>query len=419
MSGYDNLGTAGKNKISEQLYKQLFGYPSGKYLGSFSNEVPGTSRINILNNQIFLQTIPPSAPTTDLEQKSISSPYNNTYEKTGNGIKKVSTSNPHIVKYEKLKLSSGDLTPGVTYWYEGANQEYNNKNSNVNTQVSQVANNLLNQGIPPNYDPSGSYAAIIYIDNNPYTIGNNDYPWVYNPNSGIVTFLGNTASTIPNTNQKVEFTFWRYEGTFAASLNGGATGATGATGFIGAQGRTGATGATGFIGAQGFTGATGFIGAQGRTGATGPPGGAGGTINVTPYSSTSSHVYLIGTSSNITGTASETLYGTNGSYVTTGGIITATGFNANSDYRIKENIVTIDLNRYNVDKLNPVVYNLKNSKGLTIGFIAHELQESIPLLVTGTKDSPEIQSINYIGLIGILTKEIQELKSRVSQLENK
>ena len=105
MSGYDNLGTAGKNKISEQLYKQLFGYPSGKYLGSFSNEVPGTSRINILNNQIFLQTIPPSAPTTDLEQKSISSPYNNTYEKTGNGIKKVSTSNPHIVKYEKLKLS--------------------------------------------------------------------------------------------------------------------------------------------------------------------------------------------------------------------------------------------------------------------------------------------------------------------------
>ena len=80
MSGYDNLGITGKNKISEQLYKQLFGYPSGKYLGSFSSEVPGTSRINILNNQIFSQSIPSTAPTTDLvEQSSISLAYNNTY----------------------------------------------------------------------------------------------------------------------------------------------------------------------------------------------------------------------------------------------------------------------------------------------------------------------------------------------------
>ena len=115
MSGYDNLGTAGKNKISEQLYKQLFGYPSGKYLGSFSNEVPGTSRINILNNQIFLQTISPSAPNTDLVPSVISLVYNNSYPTTGNGIRRVSTSNPHIVKYEKLKLSSGDLTPGVVF----------------------------------------------------------------------------------------------------------------------------------------------------------------------------------------------------------------------------------------------------------------------------------------------------------------
>jgi hypothetical protein len=40
-------------------------------------------------------------------------------------------------------------------------------------------------------------------------------------------------------------------------------------------------------------------------------------------------------------------------------------------------------------------------------------------LVSGTKDGPETQSVNYIGLIGILTKEVQDLKKRVAELENK
>jgi hypothetical protein len=30
--------------------------------------------------------------------------------------------------------------------------------------------------------------------------------------------------------------------------------------------------------------------------------------------------------------------------------------------------------------------------------------------VSGIKDGPETQAINYIGLIGVLTKEIQDLK---------
>jgi hypothetical protein len=38
------------------------------------------------------------------------------------------------------------------------------------------------------------------------------------------------------------------------------------------------------------------------------------------------------------------------------------------------------------------------------------VQEYFPFLVSGVKDGPEIQSINYTGLIGVLTKEIQELK---------
>jgi hypothetical protein len=94
------------------------------------------------------------------------------------------------------------------------------------------------------------------------------------------------------------------------------------------------------------------------------------------------------------------------------GNVNATSYNATSDYRIKENVVPLDLN-FSVDVLNPVSYNLKNDESrLHIGFIAHEVQEAYPFLVNGAKDGATIQSINYNGFIGILTKEIQVLKRK-------
>jgi hypothetical protein len=61
-----------------------------------------------------------------------------------------------------------------------------------------------------------------------------------------------------------------------------------------------------------------------------------------------------------------------------------------------------------------------------VGLIAHELQAQYPFLVNGIKDGEEMQAVNYIGLIGILIKEIQCLKKEVSlmsqqivQLQNK
>ena len=94
------------------------------------------------------------------------------------------------------------------------------------------------------------------------------------------------------------------------------------------------------------------------------------------------------------------------------GNVNATSYNASSDYRIKENVVPLDLT-FNVDVLKPVSYNLKgNDSHLHVGFIAHEVQEFYPFLVNGVKDGASIQSINYIGFIGILTKEIQLLKRK-------
>jgi hypothetical protein len=66
-----------------------------------------------------------------------------------------------------------------------------------------------------------------------------------------------------------------------------------------------------------------------------------------------------------------------------------------------------------------VTYNLKSSGKKDIGFIAHEVQEFYPFLVNGEKDGKDTQSLNYNGFIGILTKEIQVLKKKVSEQEAK
>ena len=67
-----------------------------------------------------------------------------------------------------------------------------------------------------------------------------------------------------------------------------------------------------------------------------------------------------------------------------------------------------------VDNLNPVTYLNKKSDKQDIGLIAHELQEIFPELVNGVKDGEQLQSVNYIGLIPILIKEIQDIKKKLN-----
>lgn len=114
-----------------------------------------------------------------------------------------------------------------------------------------------------------------------------------------------------------------------------------------------------------------------------------------------------------------------------------------SDQRFKKDIRTIEGNALGlIQQLNPVSYLLKTDEykdfhfpsGPQYGFVAQELEKVFPRLVEdGThpgenKSDPEIKfkSVNYIGLIPVLTKAIQEqqqvindLKSRLEKLEKK
>ncbi len=95
----------------------------------------------------------------------------------------------------------------------------------------------------------------------------------------------------------------------------------------------------------------------------------------------------------------------------------AMAFNATSDYREKKEVRDLD-ESYSVDGLRPVSYKfIKNDNTMHVGFIAHEVQEVFPFLVTGEKDGPFTQSLNYNGFIGILTKELKDLKATVAELK--
>jgi hypothetical protein len=127
------------------------------------------------------------------------------------------------------------------------------------------------------------------------------------------------------------------------------------------------------------------------TGATGQTGGAGNSAN------TDNNVYC------------NNVYAKSAVY--------ANNVALTSDYRIKENVKPLD-NKFHVDYLKPVSYTNKQTNEEDIGFIAHELQEHYPELVSGVKDGSELQRVNYIGLIPILVNEIKALKNNNIMLEN-
>ena len=70
-----------------------------------------------------------------------------------------------------------------------------------------------------------------------------------------------------------------------------------------------------------------------------------------------------------------------------------------------------------LDKLRPVTYYQTQLQRQDIGFLAHELQEHYPELVTGEKDGDQMQSVNYTGVLAILINEVQRLKRSIDDAE--
>ena len=101
----------------------------------------------------------------------------------------------------------------------------------------------------------------------------------------------------------------------------------------------------------------------------------------------------------------------------------ATTYNTSSDYRLKENVAPITTGLATVSALKPVTYDWVGTNENGEGFIAHELQEVIPLAVTGEKDavnedgSIKPQGVDYSKIVVHLVAAIQELEARLAKLE--
>ena len=137
-----------------------------------------------------------------------------------------------------------------------------------------------------------------------------------------------------------------------------------------------------------------------------------GTSNPTFVLDISGNQRILG-KSNVTSCAISGTLDVSGNSVMAGSV-TALSFTTTSDYRAKKNVVDMN-DAYNVDALRPVEYDINGKHDM--GFLAHEVQSIFPFLVVGDKDSENIQSLNYNGLIALLVKEIQQLKNEIKILK--
>lgn len=103
---------------------------------------------------------------------------------------------------------------------------------------------------------------------------------------------------------------------------------------------------------------------------------------------------------------------------------TNTTYGTSSDYRLKENVASINDGLEAINLLNPVYFNFKkNPHNIQAGFIAHEMGNVIPTAVQGEKDgvdeegNPVYQSVDASYVVPYLVASIQELSDRLNQAE--
>jgi len=114
--------------------------------------------------------------------------------------------------------------------------------------------------------------------------------------------------------------------------------------------------------------------------------------------------------------------GTVGSISVNGGTTT---YATSSDYRLKQDLKSFD-GLSIIDRINIYDFEWKFDNTRSLGVLAHELQEVLPIAVVGEKDGERMQAVDYSKLVPVLVKAIQELSAentslinRIEALENK
>ncbi len=110
-----------------------------------------------------------------------------------------------------------------------------------------------------------------------------------------------------------------------------------------------------------------------------------------------------------------------GATISTNG--TSVAYNTGSDYRLKENIVSLTGAKARVNQIPVYRFNFTNDSSIVVdGFIAHEAQAVVPEAVTGRRDevdengNPVYQGIDQAKFVPLLTAALQEAFAEIAAL---
>lgn len=102
----------------------------------------------------------------------------------------------------------------------------------------------------------------------------------------------------------------------------------------------------------------------------------------------------------------------------------STSYNTSSDYRLKENVVTLDNATDRLKQIPVHRFNFIADADTTVdGFLAHEVQAVVPEAIHGVKDevddegNPVYQGIDQSKLVPLLVATVKELEARIATLE--
>lgn len=101
------------------------------------------------------------------------------------------------------------------------------------------------------------------------------------------------------------------------------------------------------------------------------------------------------------------------------GTLNSTNFNSLSDARYKMDVYTLtpETSCGIISNLRPVSFRWISNNKRSFGFIAQELEQYLPELVETSETG--VKTVNYNGLIALLTSTITHLEKRIEVLENK
>jgi len=88
-----------------------------------------------------------------------------------------------------------------------------------------------------------------------------------------------------------------------------------------------------------------------------------------------------------------------------------------SDIRVKENVQNLSDSLNKVTQMRGVSYNKIGEQEEKIGFIAQELEEILPQVITETEDG--YKHVAYGNIVPMLVEAIKELNAKIEKLENK